>query len=548
MRGEPILAHSGKVTSSSETEGLEWEYAMQWSNGFADVMASIIPGFAGGGSSEPIKSSSATSKEYRKFGVRAKEAPLYWGALPFTSGPVYFGAVIWFLAILSLLCWKSPLKWWLGIAILLSLLMSMGKHFPINRILFDYFPLYNKFRAPSSITSITAILLPILGMAGLWDFIKNDGKQLMKDQLRKIYIATGIVAGICLLFFFFGSSLFDFSGANDAGFQQQGFNSSAFVKDRTSLLQSDALRSLAFVLLTGGSLFLFAKKWLKSVYLFLALGLLTLFDLMPIGHRYINHDDFVNQKSIEKQFEPRPVDKQILQDNDPHFRVLDNSINTFNSTRSSYFHKTIGGYHAAKLQRYQDIIDRHIMPNNERVMNMLNTKYVIQNGQDNQAFVQRNPAAIGNAWFINNIIWVTNANEEIDALNSFDPNGDAVVHEEFKSLLKGLSPAKNGTVKLTEYSPNKLSYKMTTDTEQLAVFSEIWYGPNKGWKAYIDGVETDILRVNYLLRGLRVPPGSHEIIFEFNPRSYRVGEQISFVFSILSLIWLGFWGYKRWVA
>jgi uncharacterized membrane protein YfhO len=234
------------------------------------------------------------------------------------------------------------------------------------------------------------------------------------------------------------------------------------------------------------------------------------------------------------------VDTQILQDKDPNFRVLDVSINTFNSASTSYFHKTIGGYSAVKMQRYQDLIDRHISQNNLEVFNMLNTKYFIIKGQDGNPTYQRNPAALGNAWFVNNIKIVADANAEIDSLNNFDPAGDAIIHQDFKEYVTGLSPTKNGSISLKSYSPNKLEYESDTDGEQLAVFSEMWYGPNKGWQAYIDGQPVDHIRANYVLRAMKIPSGKHNIVFEFKPKAYFMGETISLISSGILLALLGF--------
>ncbi|MBK7698662.1 MAG: YfhO family protein [Saprospiraceae bacterium] len=288
----------------------------------------------------------------------------------------------------------------------------------------------------------------------------------------------------------------------------------------------------------------FLKDKINSTILIAVIGVLGLFDLVQIGKDYLDKKILL-LNTYKQNFEARPVDTQILQDNDPNFRVYDATINTFNSASTSYFHKTIGGYHAAKLQRYQDIIDRHISKNNQGVLNMLNTKYFILQGADGSPTVQRNPAALGNAWFVNNIIQVPDANAEIDSLTSFDPAGDAVVHNEFKDYIANLTPSKNGAITLKSYHPNKLVYESNTEGEQFAVFSEVWYGPNKGWQASIDGKPVDHIRTNYLLRGLKIPSGKHEVIFEFKPQAYFLGETISLISSLILIGLLIFYIYTQ---
>jgi Bacterial membrane protein YfhO len=430
---------------------------------------------------------------------------------------------------------KGDVKWWLLGAVLFTLLLSMGKHFEIlNRLFFDYFPLFNKFRAPSSILSITAIFIPILGVLALSEVVKAENKS---PFIRPLLISGIILGGISLVLWLAGGSFFDFTSAGDEQYAQI---IDVLLEQRREMLSASSLRSLMFILLVMGTLYMYLKGKLNSTLLIAIISVLGLFDLVQIGKDYLDKKDFVSKSAYKNEFEPRPSDLQILQDKDPNFRVYDATVNTFNAASTSYFHKTIGGYHAAKLQRYQDIIERHITKNNQAVLNMLNTKYFIVQGQDGNPFVQRNPAALGNAWFINNIKVVSNANAEIDSLTGFDPAGDVIVHEEFKDYIAGLSPSKNGAINLKSYSPNKIEYESDTKGEQLAVFSEIWYGPNKGWQAYMDGKEVDHIRVNYILRGLKVPEGKHTITFEFKPKTYFLGETISLICSLSLLILLAY--------
>lgn len=534
MRGKPILtASDGNVTSSSETDGLEWSYAMSWSIGAKDLLASFIPKAVGGGSGEWVDKDSYFSK---KMQIRKDmQIPTYWGDLPFTSGPSYFGAIVIFLFLFGAFVVKGEVKWWLVASVVLTFLLAMGKNFPIlNQTLYDYFPLFNKFRTPNSVLSITAILLPILAILGLSELVKNTDKQKF---LKPLYISFGVLAGLCMFLYLFGSSFFSFSGKSDANYEQF---IDVLIEQRKQMLKSSALNTFMLISVVAGLIWAFIKSKINATTLLIGVGLIGVGDLFINGKSYLSERNFVSTKQYQQNFSPRPVDTQILQDNDPNFRVYDATINTFNSSKSSYFHKTIGGYHAAKLQRFQDIIDKHISKDNQNVMNMLNTKYYIVSKGEGEESVMRNPAALGNAWFVNNIIKVADANAEIDSLSNFDPAGDVVIHEEFADYVEGLNLSKNGDISLTKYSPNRLEYNVDTQGDQFAVFSEIWYGPNKGWQASIDGQPVDHIRVNYLLRGLKVPSGQHQIVFEFVPQSFFTGAKIAFICSLLILLLSGF--------
>lgn len=533
MRGGQVLEASegSSATQTADAKGgLEWDYATQWSNGWGDLMATIIPKAVGGGSGEWLENNSELVKKYGRI-----QFPMYFGSLPFTSGPAYFGVVACLLFILGLFVVKGDVKWWMLGAVVLTVLMSMGKNMEwFNKLLFDHLPVLNKFRSPSSILSVTAIFIPVLGVLALSEISKAKDKSAF---VRPLFIAVGILGTISLAMWLFGGSFFDFTAAGDEQYEQI---KDILLKQREALMASSARRSLLLVLLSGVALYLYFKDKINMPVMVAIISVLGLFDLVQVGKDYLDKRDFVSKTAFKNEFQPRPVDTQILNDKDPDFRVLDLSVNTFNSASSSYFHKSIGGYHAAKLQRYQDIIERHISKSNMKVLNMLNTKYIIEKSEDGTESAGINPAALGHAWFINRVIWVDNANAEIDSLNSFDPAGDAVVHKEFTDALKGLSPSKNGDITLKSYSPNKLEYSYETQGDQLAVFSEIWYGPDKGWNAYIDGKPADHIRVNYLLRGLKVPAGKHTVTFEFRPRSFYLGETISLICSALLLAMLAY--------
>jgi len=561
MRGEPILASAaaGPTSSSSEVDGLDWQYAMQWSNGTMDLAAMLVPGAVGGSSREKISSSSAIAQDMRKKGANVPAASLYWGALPFTSGPAYMGAIFCFLFLFGAMTLKGSVKWWLVAATFLTILISLGKNFGgFNELLYNILPMYNKFRAPSSILSLTALFIPMLGILGLAEAI--SGKIEKEAALKALKIAAGVMGGLALFFGIVGPSVFDFSGAVDGQLQQAGWSIDAVVADRKSLMRSDGLRSFALIAISAGLIWAFLTNKIKELILIGGLGVLMLFDMWGVGKRYLDKEAFVSEKQYANNYQPRAVDQQIfaaegIKNSAPslerystsslenirkrgNYRVLDMSINTFENSTTSYFHNTIGGYSAAKLQRIQDMIDRHFSKGTQGAFDMLNTKYFISQQQQ----LQQNPGALGNAWFVESIRKVNSPNEEIDALSSITPANEAVVLDsEFNNYVNNFDPSKNGTITLNDYKPNYLSYTANSSSEQLAVFSEIWYGPNKGWNAYIDGQAADHIRANYILRALRIPAGQHKVEFKFEPANYYTGVTLSMISSLLIL--LAFLGY-----
>ncbi len=548
MRGKPILTSESTTpnkapTSSSEVDGLEWTYAMQWSNGKVDLLSVIIPGAAGGGTNEKVSQSSAFAKAIRQRGSTTEYAPLYWGSLPFTEGPNYFGAIFFFLFVFGLFVVKGSLKWFLGLATLLTMLISMGDNLSsFNKFLFDYLPLLNKFRAPSSILGVTAIFSSILGLIALSKVISKEVNTV--TALKSLKLASLITGGLLLVLGLVGTSIFDFTSLGDARYAQSGLVAS-IIADRKSLFQSDTFRSLGFILLSAGFIWAFLKEKINKNVLIVSIGLLSIIDLWGVGRRYVDKDSFSVKANFEQNFSPRPVDQQIM-NLEPKgrgfYRVYDLSINTFNDNTASHYHNTIGGYHPAKLQRFEDIAGRHIRQGNMAVLNMLNTKYIVsREGQ-----LQVNAQALGNAWFVENIKQVNSPNEEINALSNFDPVTTAIIlNKEFGKDENWFSPQKNGTIQLLDYKPHHLTYESNSTAEQLAVFSEIWYGPNKGWNAYIDGKQVDHLRANYALRALKIPAGQHKIEFKFEPSTYYFGNTLSFAASyLIILLLLGFVVFK----
>lgn len=568
MRGGHILTQkAGGSDTDVNKAGLQWEYATQWSNGVQDILACIIPGAAGGGTTEPIDATSETAKELRKKGYnlpKRLQAPLYWGALPFTSGPFYFGAVFCFLFVLGLFIVRGPIKWWIAISVTLGILLSMGKHFEIlNKFVFDYIPLYSKFRAPSSILSVVSYFFPILGMMAIYQVSHKEN--LDASFYKKLYYSLGITGGLCLLMAVLGPGLFQFIHTSDESYASQGYNPEAFVADRKSLLQHDAFRSLLFILGSAATIWYFTKNKLGNITAACILGALILVDFGQVATRYVHKDDFISKTRKDQSQKPRAVDNQILADKS-YYRVLDLTLNTFNSSFPSFFHNHVGGYHPAKLQRYQDMIDHHIEPEIQQlstilqnstsdsaiftslstlsVLNMLNTKYFIL-GQPGKEVMLPNQNAMGNAWLVQNIKYVNTHDEEIASLDKNNLRANAVVHQEFQNKLNKNEFDGNGTIRLTSYSPNKLVYELESNSDQFVVFSEVWYGPELGWHISIDGKETDLIRANYVLRACQVPSGKHQIVMEFKPRSFMLGKMLSMICSLLIIGFVGFVGYKE---
>ncbi len=512
--------------------GMEWDRAMAWSNGSIDLLPSFIPYAAGGGGPTKLGKDSALATKLKRRSDFV--APLYHGDLSSTGGPAYFGAVSFFLFLLGAFSVKGRMKWWIVAGVLFTMMLSMGKNFPvINRLIFDYLPMFNKFRTPNSALSVTTIFIPLLGMLGLYKLTQSQSREV--EFKKPTLIALGLSAGLAVLIALVGPMFIDFAHPYDVRTLQEPSLIEAIVEDRTALLRSSSFRTAILILIAFGAIWLFIKEKISSLIMLALVGSVGAFDLFQIDRSYLGSERFVNARKVEATSAPRAVDEQILADTDPHYRVHDTTEDPFNSAIPAFHHKIIGGYHPAKLQRYDDLMQGHIGQGNMAVFNMLNAKYFIMAAQDGKPAVQRNPAAMGNAWFVSQIDIAENANQEFEKLNGFDPAVTAIVHKEFDTYLGSLTPSKNGTISLTEYTPNSISYRSSTSSDQLGVFSEIWYGPDKGWQAYLDGQPVDHIRANYVLKAMKIPSGEHEIKFEFKPSSYYTGETISLIASILLL-------------
>ena len=395
--------------------------------------------------------------------------------------------------------------------------------------------MYNKFRTPSMWLILTMIIV-VLGAISSLKIILN--KEASIEKIKKGLIYTGaILGGFSVLTWLFGGSFSSFEGSYDAQIAESGVDIDILIEDRIGLLKSDALRTIVIIGLMFGLIWMIIHEKLKNLSIIYAcLAVIIVGDLWSVGKRYLNDEDFSKATSFEKSIRPTQADLQILEDKD-YYRVFNQTVSTFNDNNTSYFHNSVGGYSAAKLIRYQDVIENHLNKGNMNAFNMLNTKYFI-GGQPGQEMAQINPSACGPAWFVENIKWVKNADEEMEALSTFLPQTTVLIDERFKDNLKDFTPnnSSQNKITLTSFHPDKMVYATEANTDNFAVFSEIWYKGNEDWKAYIDGVETKFLRVNYLLRGLEIPGGTHEVVFEFHPKTYYVGSEITRYASIFFLL------------
>jgi hypothetical protein len=537
IRGKSELS----TKKENRTSGLDKDYATAWSYGVAETGTLLIPNFHGGSSMGKLSTDSETYKVLIENNIPRQQAesfiggaPTYWGTQPFTSGPVYIGAIVVFLFIFGLFVIKGSMKWWLLATTILSILLSWGKNFmPLTEFFLDYFPGYNKFRAVSMTLVIAELTIPILAFLALNQVFKKDTDK--QKLIKSLQFSFYIVGGFLMVFILLPGALFSFTGASDAQFPE--WLVQTMIDDRINLLRMDALRSLLFVLLTSLVLWLFLKGKLKRTYVFASLILLVVVDMWPVDRRYLNNDNFVAGKKMDEPYSKTSADEFILKDVDPNFRVLNLTSDPFKDAATSYYHKSIGGYHGAKLRRYQELYDHQIQQKfNMNVLNMLNTKYIIQSDKNKKPSASINIAALGNAWFVENFTLVNNADEELAALDDFDPEKVAIVDKRFTNDLEGFSPSRDSTasIKLIEYAPNHLKYQSNTKKDQLVVFSEIYY--DKGWNAYVDGVLNPHFRANYVLRAMVLPEGKHLVEFKFEPSVYKVGEKVSLASSLLLII------------
>lgn len=566
-----------ELTSNAEnkTSGLDRDYVTQWSNGIGETWSLLVPNFKGGASDDLSRNKTAMGSVSGQEKQMLKGMPAYWGDQPSTGGPVYVGAGIFFLFLFSLFFVKDRIKWALLIAGLFTLMMSWGKNFNgFTNFMLDHFPLYSKFRAVLSAIVVPEFIIPLLAILGLSFIISNPDSMKKKATIfgnelsftnQAVYFSTaGFVIFILLMMFIAPGMFTSFSGASDlnvlAQLQSMGLEQTQIDQimgtvetARLAVFRADVLRSLIFVILTGLIIWLYFQYKFNKYILMAVLFIITAVDMLSVNKRYLNEDNFIDKKKAT--FTASPADNFILQDPDKNYRVANLAVSIFNDASTSYFHKSIGGYHGAKLKKYQEVIEFGITPELERiyavlggqgvnqqqvdnllmnlhVLNMLNTKYFILNPQSQPL---GNPYALGNAWFPSEIKWVDNADQEMAELQKINTRTTAVANNQFKDVL-GSSVSTVDTVSnivQTAYHPEKMEYTANATADKIAVFSEVWYP--EGWKCYIDGKETPIGRANYILRAIKVPAGQHKIEFIFEP-TFAADEKISLIISLILLL------------
>jgi hypothetical protein len=567
MRGKSELTHHAEENVTED--GLERDYITAWSYGVGETWTLLVPNTKGGASVLLSDNEKAMSKARSEYYQIYQQIGQYWGEQPGTSGPVYVGAFVLALFVLGLFIVKGPVKWALLAGTVFSILLSWGKNFmPLTDFFIDYVPLYNKFRAVSSILVVAEFCIPLLAALTVKEIIQKP--EVLKNNIKYLYISLGLTGGIALLFAI-APKLF-FSSFISTG-EMQAFSQAlpaehihpflANLTDmRVSMFTADAWRSFIIVAIGGVLVWLFLQNKLKALWMTAGVLLLCLVDMWDVNKRYLNDDDFVYKSNQQQVFNLTPTDEYILQDTTKYYRVLNLATSTFNDGITPYHHKVIGGYHAAKLRRYQDLIDVHLTnemmnmhqsvitsqgnPDSAnadefKVLNMLNTKWVILPSQDGSTIPIENPFAMGNAWLVDDILFLDNADEEIDALSKVDLHNVAVADKEFEYVLENFKPDfrpsqadSASTITLTDYDSNFLTYNVDAKKDELAVFSEVYYP--RGWQITIDGEPAEMLRVNYTLRALPIPEGKHIVEFRFDPQSIKVTDGIAYTALMIMLL------------
>ena len=563
IRGEAEITNNKGV---KPTSGLDKDYALAWSYGKKETLTLMIPNAVGGASNQIGDDKELLSQVDQQFQQVIAQQNQYWGDQPFTSGPVYVGAIICFLFVLGFFYVNGAVKWWIVGATLLSVCLAWGKNLEwFTDLFFYYFPMYNKFRTVAMTLVIAGLTMPLLAFLALMEVIRHP--DLIKKRAKEFFIALGLTGGVCLIFWLV-PTIFSYITVEELKAVEQAklkdpnnaLQYDAILKNleavRILIFKSDAIRSFFFIILSAGAIWLYSRRVVGKYILISAVGILILVDMWQIDKRYLGDNQFTEKKVSKETFQPTKADQFILKDTDPNFRVLNLSRNPFTEVNTSYFHKSLGGYHGAKLRRLQDGIDRYVTTDSMQSMlkqitapsgpvnhmayqtfvNMMNTKYIIVNPEMPPHY---NNFALGNTWFTDTIVWAKNANEELKAIGEYNPAVVAVIDEKFKPALADFKFASRDSsnrrlAKLIEYKPNKLTYQFNCKHKQLAVFSEVFY--DKGWTATINNKPAEIIRVNYLLRGLVIPEGPKLVVFKFEPNSYFVGQKITLAADFLIAI------------
>ena len=531
-KNEITINPDGSLKES--VSGLDKNYITEYSYGILESINLFVPKFMGGSSAETIKEDSELMSLIKTLDPQQGQqvyqySKMYWGDQPIVAAPAYIGATVLFVFFLGLLLVKNINMRWIMISIVVSLILSWGKNLSFfTDFMIDYFPMYDKFRAVSSIQVILEFCIPFLAVFGLQKFFAKNTDNYLKT--RALYFSGLTLGLVSLSLYLFGTNLFDFK-SNFEIFSDYPEILNLIIDERKSLLKEDSLRSFIFVISIFSILFIYSKKFIKKNLAIYSIIILVIIDLWQVDKQYVNSDQFVNQSSVNSPFKLTVADKAILQDNSD-FRVFEPERG-FSNARTSFFHKSIAGYHAAKPKRIQNIYDFYILKNNLDVLNILNVKYIIQNDPDNPLGVTRNPNALGNAWFVDGAVVVENDNQELLSLSELDLSKKLVTQN--KSLIaREFKLRESNTITLYSRKANELIYKSSTESSQLTVFSEAFY--KNGWQAYVDGIQVDHFRVNYLLRGLILPEGDHEVKFNFKPKVVYTGSYISIVAYLILLI------------
>lgn len=561
MRGKSELVKQNATNQTNS--GLDRDYITQWSYGIGETWTLLVPNVKGGASVPLSQNPKAMAQADQQYMQIYQQLGQYWGEQPGTSGPVYVGAFVLMLFVLGLFIVKGPMKWALLAATVLSILLSWGRNLmPFTDFFIDYVPMYSKFRTVSSILVITEFTIPLLAMMALKKLI--DHPEVLTRQVKYIYISYAFTGGVALLFALM-PSLFFSDYVSSSEMEAMKSIPAAYLNPmlinlkqmREAIFTADCWRSFWIITLGTFCLLLFKARRLRAPWLISALIVLCLIDMWQVDKRYLNDGMFVERSARDMPQPMTATDKQILQDKNLDYRVLNLASNTFNENETSYYHKSIGGYHAAKLRRYQELIEAYIMPEMQQMMpaiiksqgdmtrvngdslypvlNMLNTKYIILPLQEGQTAPLQNPYTYGNAWFVDRISYVNNANEELDALRKIDLRHAAVADVKFKSQLgEAIQQDNVSMVKIKSYAPNRLSYDVTSDKGGILVFSEIYY---PGWEATVDGQPAELGRVNYVLRAMHIQPGRHQVTLQFFPASIKKTETIAYIsYAILILV------------
>lgn len=564
IRGKSELSSKNQVGENA-SDGLDYAYLTDWSYGVGETWTLMIPN-AKGGSSQVIQEHNKDMLDNAspQFKQMIGGWSQYWGAQPFTSGPVYVGAIVMFLFVFALFLTRNKMKWPLLTVGVLSLLLAWGKHLPgLTEFFINNVPLYAKFRAPAMWLIVVQLVIPIIMVMGLHELFTNREKYASK--LRWLYISFAVTGGLALIFWLMPESFFSFTNDTDQKyfdmFVAQGATQvqidnfvSELVNVRVAIFKADAIRSFLFILFAGVFVWLYMRKMIKGQLLIPALALLIVIDMVPVDKRYLNESNFISQRKYDKPFPQTPADQMILQQNIAQERVLNLAVSTFNDASTSFYHHSVGGYHAAKLMRYQELIENQINPeismlaanlnqattmgridtvlSNLGVLNMLNTRYIVL---DPKSAPLINNHALGQTWFISNIDWAENADEELQKVGEINPAITAVVDKRFESVLQGqnLQSDSNASIVRKTYSPDEVIYSSNSTTTQLAVFSEIFYPE---WEMTIDGKPAELIRANYVLRAAVIPAGSHEIVMTMNPKIFKSSSKVSLIASLILIL------------